>query len=101
VRYFLTWIGLMLLLALTLASSYVPLGAWNTAINIAISCAKTALVALVFMNLKGSPALPRLAAVTGLAIFALLFGLSWTDFGTRSAAPAAWTAPSGYRSTSR
>ncbi len=100
-RYFLTWIGLMLLLAATLASSYVPLGPWNTAINIAISCAKTALIALVFMDLRRSPALPRLAAVTGLAILALLFGLSWSDYLTRSAAPAAWTPPSAYRSPSR
>lgn len=96
-RYWLTWVGLMLLLAATLATSYIPLGPWNTAINMAISCAKTALIALVFMNLKGSPALPRLAAIVGLAVLALLFGLSWTDFGTRSAAPAAWAPPSAIR----
>ena len=96
-RYVLTWAGLMLLLAATLSTSYIPLGPWNTVINMAVSCAKTALIALVFMNLRGSPALPRLAAVAGLAILALLFGLSWTDFGTRTASPAAWTAPSSHR----
>ena len=35
--YLLTWIALMGLLALTLASSYFPMGKWNTALNIGIS----------------------------------------------------------------
>jgi cytochrome c oxidase subunit 4 len=93
VSYVLTWIALMLLLAATLGSSFVPLGPWNTVINLGISCAKALLVALFFMQLKSAPALLRLAALTGLALVALLFGLSWADFGTRTQAPAAWSSP--------
>jgi len=38
--YVLTWLGLMALLALTFGSAYLPMGAWNSAANMAISCAK-------------------------------------------------------------
>ena len=46
------------------------------------------LIALFFMHLRGAAALLRIAAVTGLLWLALLFGLSGTDFGTRTSAPA-------------
>jgi cytochrome c oxidase subunit 4 len=93
VRLVLTWLGLMLLLALTLGSSYVPLGPWNTAINMAVSCAKALLIALIFMELGRAGALVRIAAVTGLVWLALLFGLSATDYATRAVSPAPWQAP--------
>jgi cytochrome c oxidase subunit 4 len=92
VRLVLTWIGLMLLLALTFGSSYVPLGAWNTAINMAVSCAKALLIALFFMELRGAGALLRLAAIVGVIWLALLFGLSGTDYATRANSPAPWSA---------
>ena len=89
----LTWLRLMLLLALTFGSSYVPLGPWNTAINTAVSCAKALLIALFFMELRNAGGLLRLAALVGLLWLALLFGISWTDYGTRSVSPAPWSAP--------
>lgn len=91
--YILTWIGLMVFLALTLGSSYIPMGPWNTVINIGISCAKALLIALFFMHLRGAGALLRVAAVVGLLWLALLFGISWSDFGTRTISPAPWAGP--------
>jgi cytochrome c oxidase subunit 4 len=92
VRYFLTWLGLLAFLALTVASSYVPMGAWNSVANLAISCAKGLLIALFFMELKSAGALVRIAALVGLVWLGILFGLSWSDFGTRSVSPAPWLA---------
>jgi cytochrome c oxidase subunit 4 len=91
--YVLTWVGLMVLLALTLGSSYIPMGPWNTPINMGISCAKALLIALFFMHLRGAGALLRIVAVVGLLWLALLFGVSWTDFGTRTLSPAPWSGP--------
>jgi cytochrome c oxidase subunit 4 len=93
VTYVLTWIALMILLALTCASSYVPMGDWNTVANTVISCAKALLIALFFMHLRQASALLRIAAVVGLLWLALLFGISWTDFATRDISPAPWSAP--------
>jgi cytochrome c oxidase subunit 4 len=88
----LTWLGLMLLLALTCASAYVPMGEWNTAVNMGISCAKALLIALFFMQLRHAGALVRVAALAGVIWLALLFGISWSDFGTRTISPAPWQA---------
>jgi cytochrome c oxidase subunit 4 len=89
--YVLTWLGLMILLALTFASSYLPMGAWNTVANTGISCAKALLIALFFMHLRNAGALLRIVALAGLLWLTLLFGLSWTDFGTRTLSPAPWS----------
>lgn len=94
--YVLTWLGLMVLLALTCASSYLEMGPWNTVVNTAISCAKMLLIAVFFMHLRNAGALLRIAALTGLLWLALLFGISWTDYATRSVSPAPWSAP-GWR----
>jgi cytochrome c oxidase subunit 4 len=91
--YVLTWLALMVLLGLTFASSYVPMGPWNTVANTGISCAKALLIAVFFMHLRNAGPLLRIAALTGLLWLALLFGLSWSDFGTRSITPAPWAAP--------
>ena len=91
--YVLTWLALMILLALTCASSYVPMGPWNTIANMGISCAKALLIAIFFMHLRNAGALLRIAAIVGLVWLSILFGLSWTDYATRSISPAAWVAP--------
>jgi cytochrome c oxidase subunit 4 len=89
----LTWLGLLLLLALTAALSFVRLGWMNTAIGLAIALVKALLVALVLMRLRRSPALLRLAAVAGIVTMMLLFGLSATDYATRAVLPAPWQQP--------
>jgi cytochrome c oxidase subunit 4 len=90
--YVLTWLGLMIFLALTCASSYFPMGEWNTVINMGISCAKALLIALFFMHLRNASALLRLAAFVGLFFLAILFGLSTGDYATRRISPAPWAA---------
>jgi cytochrome c oxidase subunit 4 len=90
--YVLTWLGLMVFLALTCASSYVEMGPWNTIVNTGISCAKALLIAIFFMHLRHAGALLRLAAVTGIVWLALLFGLSSADYATRDISRAPWVA---------
>lgn len=78
-----TWLALMALFVLTLVSSFVPLGGFNTALNVAIAVAKAALVAVIFMKLRMSSALVRLAALAGVAWLMILIGLSLTDVLSR------------------
>jgi cytochrome c oxidase subunit 4 len=89
----LAWLALMALLALTAAVAWLRLGWMNTAIGLAIAVVKAALVALVFMRLRRTHVLLRLAAVAGVLALALLFGLSATDYATRTVLPAAWQQP--------
>ena len=74
-----TWIALMVLLALTLGSSFVPLHGFNTTVNVAIALVKATLVAVVFMRLRTSSSLVRLAALAGVMWLLILIGLSFTD----------------------
>ncbi|MGZ3183685.1 MAG: cytochrome C oxidase subunit IV family protein [Telluria sp.] len=89
----LTWLALLVLLALTAGSALLRLGAWNGIVNWAVAVAKALLVALVFMRLRRAPALLRVAALAGLATLVLLVLLSSTDYATRSLPPAPWQQP--------
>lgn len=89
----LTWIALLALLALTAGCALLRLGWLNTAISLAIALAKALLVVIVFMRLKRAPALLRLAAVAGAVTLVLLFGLSLSDYTTRTELKAPWQQP--------
>lgn len=79
----LTWIGLLLLLALTAASSQMALGWANAAINLAIAAAKALLILIVFMGLQRDTLLPRLAAFGMLLWLIIMVALTLTDYLTR------------------
>ncbi|BCG88343.1 hypothetical protein MesoLj113c_44530 [Mesorhizobium sp. 113-3-9] len=70
------YLGLLVLLSLTVASSFLDLGGLNSALNLVIAAAKAAIIAILFMQLTGEGILPRLAVgATGLWL-AILFGLT-------------------------
>jgi cytochrome c oxidase subunit 4 len=79
----LTWIALMVLLAITCASSYIPMGRINVALNLGIAVVKAFLVALVFMHLHSERPLIRVVAAVGLIWLVILAALSMTDFVVR------------------
>jgi cytochrome c oxidase subunit 4 len=92
----LTWLALLALLALTVGSAYVPMGALNSVINLAIAAVKAALIAAVFMRLyEGGATAPRLVIAVAIGTLTLLVGLSGSDYATRGLAPSAWSAPGG------
>ena len=79
-----TWVGLLVLLALTTASAFVPLGRLNLALNLIIALAKGLLVALVFMQLARDTPVVRAAALAGWFTLLLLGSLALLDFAARS-----------------
>ena len=79
----LIWLALMLLLALSGGSAYVPLGPGNGASNYGVAVAKAALVLVFFMHLDRSRALIRLAALAGVFWLTFMFALSFGDYLTR------------------
>jgi cytochrome c oxidase subunit 4 len=83
--YLMVWIALLALLALTLGSSYVPLHGFNSALNLAIACLKTLLVAFFFMRLRSDDALVRLIAAAAILWPLILIALSLVDVLTRRA----------------
>jgi len=92
-RIVLVWIALMALLLLTFGSAYLKLGAWNNAINLGIAAVKALLVAVFFMHLRSASTMLRIVAVIALLMLALLFGLSHTDYATRTMQRVPWQTP--------
>lgn len=87
------WIALLVLLALTAASAWLPLGLWNGIANLVIAAIKVALVALFFMGLARSRPVLRVVAIGALGTLALLLLLSGADFFTRRIYRAPWDQP--------
>lgn len=81
------WIALLLLMLTSLGSSYVKLGAWNMVTGLVIAGIKAGIVAWLFMRLRESGALIRLAAVAGLGAWCILLVLSGVDYATRTTTP--------------
>lgn len=71
------YLGLLLLLALTVGSSLIDLDGFNTPINLAIAAAKAAIIGLVFMHLVRAGALVRLAVAAVGVWLVILFGLTF------------------------
>jgi cytochrome c oxidase subunit IV len=81
--YLLTWIALLVVLLLTMGSAYIHLGSFNLVLNLLFAGIKAALVMLMFMHLKRSSGLIRIAALAGFFWLTLLGALSLADFATQ------------------
>jgi cytochrome c oxidase subunit 4 len=85
----LSWIGLLALLALTVSAAYLPLGAANTVIAMAIAGVKGALVATVFMELRERHPLTIPFAGAGFFWLGIMLWLALADYVTRPNFPPA------------
>jgi cytochrome c oxidase subunit IV len=80
----LTWLALLVLLAITLAAAYVPMGSLNIIVSLGIATTKSLLVGIIFMNLRSSSALLRLASLSGFFLLLAMMALTFADYLTRS-----------------
>ena len=81
--YILVWLALMVLLALTVGSAFMPLGRAHTPVNLAISVTQAALVMLFSMHLRSAHPLMKIIALIGFFGIAILIILSLFDVLTR------------------
>jgi cytochrome c oxidase subunit 4 len=84
----LAWIALLALMGLSLGSAYLKLGAFNMPAGLAIAAVKAAIVAWLFMRLREAGLLLRMAALAGLAVWAIQLTLTGVDYETRVQTPA-------------
>jgi cytochrome c oxidase subunit 4 len=75
--------GLLFLLALTVAASFLHLGRLNWIAATGISISKTLLIAYYFMHLRSTSRLTWVAAVAGCVMFIILAALVLADSWTR------------------
>jgi len=79
-----SWLGLLVLLALTVTFAYLPLGAFNIAVALGIGALKTLIVAALFMELWHRGARVLVFATAGLFWLAILLWLGLMDFMTQT-----------------
>ena len=79
------WLALIVLLAITCGSAFLPLGRFNVVVNFGVALAKALLVVLVFMRLLSGTMMIRIVALIGIFTLAILVCLSLTDFAVRGA----------------
>ncbi len=79
----LVWVILLGLLAASRWSAFLPLGPYNTAINLILAAIMLLVLATFLMNLARASALPRLVASAGLLWVAFLFVLTFADYLSR------------------
>jgi len=82
-RLLLAWVGLLMLLGLTVTLAYQPLGASNNIAALLIATLKAALVAAVFMELSERRALTIAFASAGFFWLAIMLWLVFSDYLTR------------------
>jgi cytochrome c oxidase subunit 4 len=78
------WLALMVLLAMTVTLSYVPLGSFNGVIALLIAATKASIVAAIFMELRHRDARTFIFAGAGLFWLGIMLWLGMMDFLTRT-----------------
>ena len=82
--YFAVFGALMILTVLTVWVSRIDLGAFNTAVAMAIAIVKALVVILWFMHVIHSPRLTWIVVICSFLWLAVLFVLTFSDYLTRS-----------------
>ena len=78
------WGALMLLLAATTASAFVPLGSFNIVVSLVIAVIKALIVLLIFMELSASRGLVRAFAAAGFFWLLIMIVLTGADYWHRT-----------------
>lgn len=84
------WAALMLMLALTTALAFFPMGGGNFLASMFIALIKASLVILFFMNFIEALASVRLVTLPAIALLGILFALAGVDYLTRIEPFAPW-----------
>ena len=85
--FVIAWAVLLLLAGVNMLSAYLGLGVWGPVVQFGIAAIQVALIAILFMRLKGPPSLKWIFAGTGIFWLMFLFGLTMTDYTTRNGWP--------------
>lgn len=77
------WAAMLVLLAISIGSTFLPVGYWRQAISLSIAAVKAALILWFFMELRRSEGLVRLTALGAVTFLAIMATLMSADFLTR------------------
>ena len=79
----LTYLALLTLVAITVGSTFLPLGGGNSLVNLLAAVGKAALIGAMFMHLRRSRPLIMLSVAVLILWLCLMYGLTLNDYATR------------------
>lgn len=82
-NFFILYVFLLAALALNMGATLINLGSFAVPLRLALAGVMAVLIAVIFMRLRSSSALVRLAAVMSLLWVIFLFVLTFADYFTR------------------
>ncbi len=82
--YVAVFVALLILTGLTVIVAYFDLGLLNTPVALAVAVIKASLVVLFFMGVRHNTPLTKVVVVSGFLWLFILFGLTMSDYLTRS-----------------
>ncbi len=85
--YYAIFAALIILLFATVGVAYLPLGNWGIYVAMSIAIVKALLVVLYFMHVRYSSQLIWVTAGAGFVWLIIMFGITISDFATRSWIP--------------
>lgn len=85
--FVIAWLVLLILTGLSLWTAFLGLGMWAPVAEFGITALQVMIVYTLFMRLKGPPTLNWVFAGCGFFWLLFLFGLSFTDYASRSGWP--------------
>lgn len=88
--YVVLLVALQVLLLITIGTSFVNLGIFNTVIRLAVAVTMTLLLMIFFMHETPARTLTIMVSAVGFLWLAILIGLSLTDFMARIPVPTPW-----------
>ena len=78
---------LFVLLGITMAAAFAPLGKFSIAVALCIAVMKTIIVAFHFMELRNASAKVVLFACAGMIWLSILIGMTMSEYAARPPAP--------------
>src|ERR1700733_13741949 len=78
------FLALLVCTVLTVPVAKQDLGVLNTAAALGIAAVKASMVVLIFMGVRHNTPLIKVAAVSGILWLAIMFGVTMSDYLTRS-----------------
>lgn len=91
--FVIAWAVLLLLAGISMLTAYIGLGIWGPVVQFGIAAIQVAIIAILFMRLKGPPSLKWIFAGTGIFWLMFLFGISMTDYSNRHGWPSIQPSP--------
>ena len=82
--FIVAWIVMLGLTGISIWTAFLGLGLYAPIVEFGIAATQAAILFILFMRLKGPPSLKWVFAGTGFFWLLFLFGLSMTDYATRT-----------------